>query len=703
MDSRTCASALFCPCILIGKVHWRIKQKELKLDPLQSNCQLKNFCNSPCYLSLFCLCPCFVAKYSSYVRSLYAISAKKYDKLLSYICCSYVLLQIDREIRAREGETRLRTNQSYNLNPVLTQPELSLPMKYISPRGTKAISEKDLVQARKATMKLATPSVLTKKKAAEKSLEKRVLILRDVLFHQDSSVRQSCGVELKVPKCDLAKNFNLKISPPQQQSGELSENLVTETTTELNFITSCDNTAHSGPCQDKIEPGLSSSHDSLNDRIDIIEANQNSHTKELLSSSTFTSQVSRKYSKSPPGTKRDEDFIPANYSRQEVGLTREDHSTKSDVTPDFHNRKLVFNIPELESGAICERYHKKDVFSEQLEPFIDVMKTVNYSSIAPVLIPKTTGLHHLEGVHDANNQGHERFIVLPDLNAATESANSMDYEDVHSATVVDTPKIKGHRNSYDLTAATFASGIDEHIMGQSSVSKRSSKRSQPLNLQDMTDFFKSKLSKSDEKDRLLTDQLKLDSNADIKKPVGVQSKKFHDNHSPITNLCEKVPKRDFRSSSPSGSQLSPISKLPIRINRDIWKSQSFNRPKLSPVLSNENIYRSREKDSQANDFPRLLSTYKDPDICYDGQQPKSSLYLKNFTNNISTNFVTRSSNSLKSIPSIKLPQILPGNRPVAHGKVGGNDEFEEENSAPVDQAAQRALKLILMSSSAGIK
>lgn len=574
-------------------------------------------------------------------------------------------------------------------------------MEYVSPCGIKAIPENSHVQARKVAIKLKTPSVLTQKENAGNALGGRALISRDIFSHPDSGVGQACGVELKVTKYDITENSNQKTSQPEQKNGKLPGNLIVETIADLNSITSCDNTVHCDPSQHRIDPRLSSSHDSFKDRMNIKNINQNSHTKELHSSSTSLSQLSRNYSISPPRTKDDENFKLAESARKK-GLTRGD-LTKSDMTQDLYNQELALYIPEFESAALCEKYHKKKIVSAPLMPIIDVTKTVNYSSVAPVPFPRTTGLHHLEGVNDANNQDHERFLIRPAHNTSTDSANSIEYEDVFSNSVVDTPKIRSHMKSSDITPAIFVSGIDEHVMGRSSVIKRSSRHSQPLNLQDMTKYFiKHKPSTSDEEDRLLIDKLKPGSNVVTEKHVGVHSKNVCDNLSRIIDLGEKCQNIEYRSSSPSGSQSTPISKLPIRINRDICKSQSFNRPRLSPVLSSETIYRLRDRNSEVYDFPRLLSTHKELENYNDGQNLKSSLYHENFTK-IPTNFVIHHSKSLEPIPTTKLPQISPENRPVSLGKVSGNYEFEEDYSVPRDQAAQKALRLILMNSSAGMK
>ncbi|KAG4439183.1 hypothetical protein IFR05_005336 [Cadophora sp. M221] len=142
-DTSTCCLGFWVPCALYGKTHWRLKQINRGKDASDSKWQLKDGCNTACWA--WCgLAGCLSMPISgiitgiqrAQIRGTYGIKGNcASDIALGMVCPSCTQMQNDREIRAREGDVRMRYNPKYlktgqGHQLVNTQPLPTQPMSY---------------------------------------------------------------------------------------------------------------------------------------------------------------------------------------------------------------------------------------------------------------------------------------------------------------------------------------------------------------------------------------------------------------------------------------------------------------------------------------------------------------------------------------------------------------------------------------------
>ncbi|KAE8444057.1 hypothetical protein EG329_000925 [Mollisiaceae sp. DMI_Dod_QoI] len=145
-DIDTCCLGTWVPCVLYGKTDWRLHRVSQGEDPSNLEWESANGCNGRCwcwYSISFCFGPCFAGVLTTFqrtrIRGTYGIKGT----VLQDCCWSFWLpactqMQIDREVRAREGDMTLRYNKKYlttrQCSPVDTQPLSPAPMSY-TPHG----------------------------------------------------------------------------------------------------------------------------------------------------------------------------------------------------------------------------------------------------------------------------------------------------------------------------------------------------------------------------------------------------------------------------------------------------------------------------------------------------------------------------------------------------------------------------------------
>ncbi|RDW94626.1 hypothetical protein BP5796_00389 [Coleophoma crateriformis] len=140
-DCGACCQGFWCPCTLYGKTQYRLHQITQGKSPLIV--EKRRGCDGPCWafwgLALI-QCSCILTAFQhTRVRSRYNIKGSiARDFAASIFCGKCILMQDDRELRAREGQSNLRTNKKYDIanndDVVQAQPVQISPMRYIPPR-----------------------------------------------------------------------------------------------------------------------------------------------------------------------------------------------------------------------------------------------------------------------------------------------------------------------------------------------------------------------------------------------------------------------------------------------------------------------------------------------------------------------------------------------------------------------------------------
>ncbi|RDW88801.1 hypothetical protein BP6252_00833 [Coleophoma cylindrospora] len=140
-DCGACCQGFWCPCTLYGKTQYRLHQITQGKSPLIV--EKRRACDGPCWafwgLALI-QCSCILTAFQhTRVRSRYNIKGSiARDFAASIFCGKCILMQDDRELRAREGQSNLRTNKKYDIasndEVVQAQPVQISPMRYIPPR-----------------------------------------------------------------------------------------------------------------------------------------------------------------------------------------------------------------------------------------------------------------------------------------------------------------------------------------------------------------------------------------------------------------------------------------------------------------------------------------------------------------------------------------------------------------------------------------
>ena len=169
-DVDGCCLALWVPCAQYGKTHWRLKQVDDGKDPSNIKWKSSDGCNGPCwawsglccllqgdcehssfnhadppkkmnqiFANARCLIGILTGLQRTRIRVTYGIKGNiGSDLALSFFCRPCTLVQNDREVRAREGDLSLSTNEK---TPITTRPSPVQEMRYISPRQTVSDNE----------------------------------------------------------------------------------------------------------------------------------------------------------------------------------------------------------------------------------------------------------------------------------------------------------------------------------------------------------------------------------------------------------------------------------------------------------------------------------------------------------------------------------------------------------------------------------
>ncbi|QSZ35822.1 hypothetical protein DSL72_006944 [Monilinia vaccinii-corymbosi] len=142
-DRGTVYAGMFAPCVLYGKTHWRLKSVSLGRDPHEV--PSSNNCNSMCWVHCAltvtcCLSVGLTVVQRARIRAQYRINGTMgNDVVKSLFCGPCAMMQHDREVRAREGDTRLAKHpEQYIPQMSQTQPQSLQPMRYPSSRATSA-------------------------------------------------------------------------------------------------------------------------------------------------------------------------------------------------------------------------------------------------------------------------------------------------------------------------------------------------------------------------------------------------------------------------------------------------------------------------------------------------------------------------------------------------------------------------------------
>ncbi|KAL3423865.1 duf614 domain protein [Phlyctema vagabunda] len=139
-DWATCCQAFWCPCMLYSKTQYRLYQLAKGKDA--RILEKRKTCDGPCWtfcgLTVLSLCCILTSFQHTRVRSRYDIMGSLCgDYSMAFFCTTCALIQDDREVRAREGDLRLRTNpkKTYRATDDMIEavPRQSYPMQYISP------------------------------------------------------------------------------------------------------------------------------------------------------------------------------------------------------------------------------------------------------------------------------------------------------------------------------------------------------------------------------------------------------------------------------------------------------------------------------------------------------------------------------------------------------------------------------------------
>ncbi|KAB8299787.1 hypothetical protein EYC80_000039 [Monilinia laxa] len=142
-DSDTVQTGIITPCALYGKTHMRLKNVSLGRDP--HDLSSSSCCNSMCWIHgaltvTCCLSVGLTVVQRARIRAQYRINGTMGDDVVkSLFCGPCAMIQHDREVRAREGDTRLAKNpDQYIPQMSQMQPKSLQPMRYPLSRATSA-------------------------------------------------------------------------------------------------------------------------------------------------------------------------------------------------------------------------------------------------------------------------------------------------------------------------------------------------------------------------------------------------------------------------------------------------------------------------------------------------------------------------------------------------------------------------------------
>ncbi|KUJ21727.1 uncharacterized protein LY89DRAFT_381682 [Mollisia scopiformis] len=218
-DVETCCLGFWVPCALYGKSNWRLKRVAMGEDSSNASWKPSMGCNGNCWgwFGLCCLTavviPCcgpwciagiVTGMQRTRVRGTYGMQGKVVDDFCKGFWCSCCTqMQIDREIRAREGDKTLRYNKQYLASlqdtHIDTQPQPPELMSYAPSR-----------QASEQAMELT--QVTTKPKKLLKS--------PPAIVNRVDEVR----VQISAPQPTRSRNGEpIRRGEPQQQAEKLKD------------------------------------------------------------------------------------------------------------------------------------------------------------------------------------------------------------------------------------------------------------------------------------------------------------------------------------------------------------------------------------------------------------------------------------------------------------------------------------------------
>ncbi|RKF59944.1 hypothetical protein OnM2_055023 [Erysiphe neolycopersici] len=710
MDSQTCALAVFCPCILIGKVRWRIKQKELNLDPLQSAWHRTYSCNSSCCTSTFCLCPWYVNKFYSNIRSLYAIGDKINSTFKNYICCTCSLLQLDREIRAREGETRLRTNQRYNIDPVLTQPEISLPMKYISHFEAKPRSNYESPPIGAGTTKIRKVFNPTKRFTTEKALERRLFILRNVYSHGGLAVEKPLGMELEIKNHSHSERSDQKLLAPLHWKIKLTECGGDSSNNDFSVIPSSEYPSMLLTDKDGKLKRYLSPQSTLTDSTGIGNSNENLPYSRGISFSNFSNPNYLESSDICNSVEDQGDCFGLNPLEDEDSL---DPVNKFDANFGIAQNKSNGRDSDLDKtnlGKLIEVNHSVDRIDTSAVANLDV-KVENFRNVGlPIFFSELINscpsqIYSAQKI--VNNETQMNKPNLAEYKEKPEKIKLISCRTISSATVVDIPKSRSKRDSRDKVFATLSSGAENLSLNSRSVTKRPKWHSSTFVAPDQTGYStEGRASNSIEGSNQQFPPLDTGKFTGINhiKPSRSEDVLRQELGNFSTSVSRHSQKIGPELSDSQEMRLNHISKLPICINREVRRNQPFNRPRLSPILSNENIYRQREKETGFLRYLDLAGKSKQKKDDHDRYRSSNSLHPEISTNRDGANTLSTSLGT-KYVKSISRTEVGLENENAEtkfSSEIKENTKANDEDTVTVGQAAQKALRLILVRTPSGV-
>ncbi|KAG9233766.1 hypothetical protein BJ875DRAFT_496402 [Amylocarpus encephaloides] len=166
-DSKHGALAVFLPCVLFSKTHWRLKRFLSNQNGFDSNWRGKDGCNLHCWaicllafvIPILTFVPIMALRAS--VRGMYGIEGSlANDYVISFFCPECVLVQIDREVRAREGQRELRNGKKFKNyqqeDLEMGQPSPQPQMAYVPQREASDASDSNNVREGQNIEPLAT-------------------------------------------------------------------------------------------------------------------------------------------------------------------------------------------------------------------------------------------------------------------------------------------------------------------------------------------------------------------------------------------------------------------------------------------------------------------------------------------------------------------------------------------------------------------
>ncbi|EKD19876.1 hypothetical protein MBM_01828 [Drepanopeziza brunnea f. sp. 'multigermtubi' MB_m1] len=140
-DFGTCFLGFWIPCVLFGKTHWRLKRVSRGQDASDAAWNPSYGFNRLCLAcGVAALAPplgCILTGIQrSEIRGTYGINGNcASDVVLGIFCTVCTQIQNDREVRAREGDTRMRYNGKFlKQDLVKVEPRPSAPMEYLPGR-----------------------------------------------------------------------------------------------------------------------------------------------------------------------------------------------------------------------------------------------------------------------------------------------------------------------------------------------------------------------------------------------------------------------------------------------------------------------------------------------------------------------------------------------------------------------------------------